>query len=760
LDFDKLKIMKENRDHTIKQVLSRMYAIRDITIPVGGASGDTILTLDLLSEFLSQSNVSAKLEGFAFLRTNFIVTIITRTLTTTSGGLIASFYPQLTNLASRSQNVLQASQTPNKRVSVSGSEGIKLKIPFISPFYGKNLISGSGDIGNVVLKLLTSININPVKVRVFIQADIDDISVEYPTFATGPLRQRQIERMMAKLQIEQRRLINAVNENNLMRVNEEQLAREVLDRMNLPDVVPRPQVHMKKAPHQRTISVKWQPAMNHINKNGEDVTHSLALSSKNELRMKENQYGTGMNEMMISHIAKSKQIIAIPRITTSMVAGTVVYARPCSIVDATSNDGEISITHQTWAAMTCQKWKADLEFALELYLNPFHSVTLTTIFNPCDTGEYAINDVINFDKVNLPNRLIIEFDGQNTQSMHEVKPAANNAIKNVPTARLGTVTATILSWINDCFSEECSYGMFYVAIEVPLIAINSVAPFVDYTVDFSTKDLLLSDRSEYIPLVPSVHCIKDKPKVHMMKTGLTSGTAVVAKQPTRSDNFETNMTASENALDTNDVCTIEECLGDSFTNIKEMLGVFTPFCPVITVDAGNALLIEPYIFRALSDLSAGDKFKFHDWFDYFSAGYAYYQGKINMRIGKITDQQAPFGEVMTTTRRNPVANFGSTSGTGLVSFAAPNAAKSGSSVVPLYKEECIPQLTVPYYQPFHMARITNSNSYNSANQPKLTVWRPYNTETVRLSRAIDSDFSFGFLTALPTFQLVSGSMFA
>jgi hypothetical protein len=103
--------------------------------------------------------------------------------------------------------------------------------------------------------------------------------------------------------------------------------------------------------------------------------------------------------------------------------------------------------------------------------------------------------------------------------------------------------------------------------------------------------------------------------------------------------------------------------------------------------------------------------------------------------------------------------FASTSGTGITTFQAPNSAKSGSRVIPLFKEECIPQINIPYYQPFHMSRITNSNNYNSANQPKILIFRPYNTEQVRLSRATDKDFLFGFLTALPTFTLVSGSIF-
>jgi len=757
LDMQKLGVMKEKRDHSIKDVLSRMYAIYDFEIPPGGATGDNIQIIDILSEFLSQNNVSAKLEGFTFLRTNFIITILTRTLTTTSGGIIASFYPQLNDIATRSVNILQASQTPNKRISVSGSEGIVLKVPFISAFYGKNLVSGSGEIGKVVIKLLTPLNINPTSLRVFIQADEDDIEVTYPTFAAGPNARENIDTQIRRLQERQQQLINDGRDEIIRVGNAENLAQGIARRLHLPDVLGPPSVHMhKSSTRSNIISVKWQPATNHVNKDGEDVAHHITLSRENNMKVSK-EFGTAINEMTIPHIAKSKQIIAIRRITPAMQPGHIIYARPCSIVDFMSQNGQISMTHQTWLAMMAQKWKAILEFELNLYLNQFHAVTLSLIFNPGDQGEFQEGQTLSYDLINKPERMIVEFDGQRTTASFEVKPAMNTAIKAVPTARLGDVTANALTWTNDCFSEECSYGMFYVAVEVKLKAAASVAPYVDFTVDFSARDFCLGDPTEYIPLVPSVHC--QKPRVHMDKGGLTTETAEIASAETRSEHFEQPQSVNEGVQNTGNGITTAETMGDKIESIKDILDAYTPFSPIITVNNGEAIAIEAYAFRTLSDLAAANKFKHHDWIDYFSAGYAYYKGKINMRLGKVTDQQGPFGEVNSTTRRNPVAMFASTSGTGITTFQAPNSAKSGSRVIPLFKEECIPQINIPYYQPFHMSRITNSNNYNSANQPKILIFRPYNTEQVRLSRATDKDFLFGFLTALPTFTLVSGSIF-
>jgi len=204
---------------------------------------------------------------------------------------------------------------------------------------------------------------------------------------------------------------------------------------------------------------------------------------------------------------------------------------------------------------------------------------------------------------------------------------------------------------------------------------------------------------------------------------------------------------------------MQTCLGDDINHIKDLLHVFTPFCPIKQVDAGNALQINPFIFRALNDMPVAEQFKNSDSIDYFSAGYGYYQGGMDIRIGKTTEQQGPFGELMLTSARNMAAPIVSTTGTGTAIIPAANSARSGCRVLPLYKEECIPQVTIPYYQPFHIARITNSNSFNSGNQPKIMLLRPYNSEYYRIFRAARSDFTFGFLTALPPFKLVVGSMY-
>lgn len=757
LDMAKLAVMKEKREHTIKNVLSRMYTILDIELPPGGTTNDTIQNIDILSEFLTQNNVSAKLDGFTFLRSNFIITILTRTLTTTSGGIIASFYPQLPNINTRSQNIMQASQTPEERISVSGSQGIELKVPFISAFYGKNLITGSGDIGHVVIKLLTSLNINPTSLKVYIQADEDEIEVTYPTFANGPNAREKIERQIEALREKQQYLINNVRDEMVRVEDAHVLAQNVARRLNLPDVVARPRVHMEKSSTKsNTISVKWQPASNHINKDGEDIAHHISLSRDNKIKIS-NEFGSSLNEMTVSHIGKSKNIIAVRRISTSMTPGHIVYARPCSIVDFMSQDGEVSMTHQTWLAMMAQKWKATLDFKATLYLNQFHAVTLTFIFNPSDQGEFQEGQTLNHDMLNLADRMVVELDGERSVANFEIKPAMNTAMKSVPTSRLGNVTANALTWTNDCYSEECSYGMFYIAAELKLKTAQTVAPFVDMVIDFSARDLCLGDPIEYVPLVPSVHC--EKARVHMDAHGLTTATAEVAENETRSEHFDHGPQASDNVKDSTHQGTIENVLGDNIENIKDMLDAYTPFAPIQTIQNGEALAIETYSFRTLSDLAVDDKFHYHDWIDYFAAGFAYYKGKINLRLGKITEQQAPFGEVNSTTRRNPVAIFGSSSGKGVVSFSAPHPAKCGSRVIPLFKEECVPQINNPYYQPFHMSRITNSNTFNSANQPKIVIFRPYNTELIRVSRATDKDFRFGFLTALPTFQLVSGSIY-
>lgn len=753
LNLEEMKTMKEAREHTIKDVLCRMYAIRDINVPAGGTTGTPIVELDLLAELLSQNNISAKLEGFAIMRTNLIVTIVTRTLATTSGGLMASFYPQFSDITNRNRNVLQNSQTPNKRINLAGSEGIRMKVLFISAFYGRNLITDSGNIGHFVLKQLTQLNINATGLRIYIQADKDNVTVEYPTFAVGANTLRNIELRLSDLQQEQaqalRRVqIDAVNMNQLRREINERLPMGV--REDLPDLIPRVHMMKKTVSSGPVKSVKWQPGMNHLNKDGVDITHSLAMTRLNTVNRMIGQYGSGFDEMTIDHISKSQQLIAVKRVLTSYVANRVVYARPCSLVDFLEDNGDIFLTHQTWLAMKAQKWSAKLHFEITAYINNFHSVTLRAIFNPNDTGDYNEGDILNYNNINKAKSYVMEFDGQRMINQFVVEPALTTALKNVPTPRSNSVDANVNDWLASCFDEECSYGMFYLVIEVPLHATAQVAPFFDFTVDFHTTEMLLGDPCEFDQLLPSVH---------MMKSGLTAEVAETSHQQNRSEVFENAGESRENALNTKKQQTIQTCLGDSIEHISDLLSVFTPFCPIKQVQNGQALQINPFIFRVLNDMAVSEQFHNSDSIDYFAAGFGYYQGGMDVRIGKTTEQQGPFGELMLTSARNMSVPISSTSGTGTAIITAPISARSGCRVIPLYKEECIPQVEVPYYQPFHIARVTNTNSFNSGNQPKIMLLRPYNTEYYRIFRAARKDFSFGFLTALPPFKMVVGSMY-
>jgi hypothetical protein len=760
IDMQKLQGMLETRDHSIKDILCRMYAIADLIIPPGGNSNDQIVSIDPLSEFLTQVNVSQKLDGFAFFRSNFYVTILTRTLPTTSGSLIASFYPQI-NTANRTLNILQKSQTPNKRILLSSSEGIRMKIPFIAPFLGKNLITSSGSLGNLILSLLSEPTINNTKVKVYIQADCEDILVEYPTFATGDFALLSIQERIKQLQIEQTEMLNRVEieqipHHLLIEQVANRLPREIAER-EFPDLIP--SVHMmklfgpprptKSTPNTPVTSVKWKPGMNQLNKEGVDTSYKLSLSNNNSISATKGEFGSSEDEMSVNFIQKSQQIIGIPRVNTSQIANTVIFAKPCSVIDFAKVGDDIFLTHQSWLAMKCQKWMAKLKFDIMFTGNQFHAVSLRAIFNPNDAGMYDVGDVISFNNLNKAKSKEMDFDGQKVYGDFIVEPALSTMIKNVPTPRAQDGSVNTTNWQNNIYSEECSYGMFYLTIEVPLVATSSVAPFVDFVVDISMEDLLLSDPVEYDSLVPRAH----------VKTGLLSSIAEKFIFPSRQDRFEGERGQSENAMVPNRRRIIDECLGDEFTHMKELMSVFTPFSPIVSIPNGSALLLEPFKFRTLDDLASTQKFKFHDTIDYFASGFAYYQGQMEVRIGKTTEQNGPFGEVTLTTKRNPAITIPSLDGTGVQTISAPSSARSGSRVQPLYKEECIPQIQIPFYQPFHMSRITSNNSFDAGNQPKIMLLRPYNSEYFRLFRASGNDFQFGFLTALPPFRLVEGQLY-
>lgn len=174
--------MDEGRDHSILDILSREYAFEDFEIPAGGNVGDVLKTWNVLDIFLSQENVIEKVSGFAYFRADMEIRLEFTTVPTVSGGVMLSYFPDIPTgfLNRRNTSVMQLSQNPNLQQSLTTAVSMRMHVPWISPLYARDLLTGSGSIGFVILSRLTPSATNKVAVRAYISAKRDTIRLQYP----------------------------------------------------------------------------------------------------------------------------------------------------------------------------------------------------------------------------------------------------------------------------------------------------------------------------------------------------------------------------------------------------------------------------------------------------------------------------------------------------------------------------------------------------------------------------------------------------
>lgn len=177
--------LQEGRDHSVKDIICREYAFADFTIPIGGTAGQILQQWNPLDLLLAQPNVADKVAGFAYMRADLIIRLEFTTLPTVTGGVMLSFYPDILipELLPRIQTRLQLSQVPNIQQSLTTAVSMKMRIPWISPFYGRDIAGGYGNIGTVILSRLTPSTINPVAVKAYVSAEESSLKLQYPTTA-------------------------------------------------------------------------------------------------------------------------------------------------------------------------------------------------------------------------------------------------------------------------------------------------------------------------------------------------------------------------------------------------------------------------------------------------------------------------------------------------------------------------------------------------------------------------------------------------
>jgi len=503
-------------------------------------------------------------------------------------------------------------------------------------------------------------------------------------------------------------------------------------------------------------AVRWKPADSHLTNEGVLPSHSFGVTGAPTVACPSGSFGTEMDEMAVSFIERSTAIIDDFRVSTATPVNEIVYAVPCTIAQYETESDDFFFTHQTWLANTVEKWMAKLIFDINFTGNSFHFAKLRISFNPGDTGLYSVGQTLPLDALDSVRSKVVAFGEEIPNNSVIVEPVSTTVLKVVPSSRNANGTGSAVSYAANRFREECSFGMLYITVEVPFKATSTiVAQYADFYVTFSTEDLVLCHPVTHLPFYPRLQMKKELVGLPKFQ-GLRTENSVKAS---RSERFELKSSdyLTSTALGASIGNYTLGC-GDKVESIKNILNAFYVFCPRINLEPFQSLMIMPYAVRSLNNQQSTAQFRHSDAYDYFAVGYGFYKGSMNIRIAKLNATQ-PMGEVFIQSPINNFVNasFGSTASQtlGYVTSSTLALARSGTRVVPIFSEECTPDLNIPYYSPFHISRVSTSNAtgYSAGRLDNRIVIQPAVTQSYRIYRAVGDDFHLGTLTSLPPFNL-------
>lgn len=800
----------EGREHTILDVLCREYAFEDFEIPIGGLPGQILKTWDMFEIFLAQPNVFDKVSGFAFLRTDLVLRLEFTTLPTVVGGVMLSYFPDinLQQLASRTQSLLQLSQVPNLQQSLTTAVSMKMHVPWISPVFARDLLSGQGGVGTVILSRLTPSSGNRVNVKAYISADKESLKLQYPVNSIPKvpasfLRERILQ-YVTKYNESDSKTTFVLKENELpvkqskgkpkqsgapatestqmqkkgtisgllSTTSKLAMVASAIPGIGEAAAVAAPLLKLgsslagafglsKPVSDKPVRAIKWKPASDALTSEGVLDCHEFTINKSVGVDAQERPFGSEIDEMTVEAIMKVPNIISTFNVSIAMPSRFVVYKRSLNLIQL-NPFGVTSgayLTHQAWLTTLFKQWIANLNFDFDCYMTHFHRVKLRFIVLPGVYDTPAVGTLLpaSFD-INKVSSAVVEFSGDNINWSIRIEPRLMTAMK-LTTYRIPIPAAGLTlmdDYIDSTNNISSSYGTLLVAIEVPLQASATVANNIDFVVSFSADDAKLACPHLAPVFLPTLQSNES-----------TLGTAY-AKMSRSERMVRGSDMLTSNSVPQTSTTALGISVGDHFLHLRNLMNSYmTTTLPIGMARAGTTgtLFYRPTFFRYYNTgpLEINTNI---DYLDYFSKGFAFFKGGINVRL-------VPFGNLIPQNIGYLIMGYEGYNQLGM-SDVLPNNSRgyllmNGRELnrcircIPVHSSEASIDATIPYYQPLHMRRAFQDPVFNSSTPDEPFVREPFlmfiaKTDLeLQVYRAAADDFRMGFLFSLPPFVLLNSS---
>lgn len=753
----------ENRDHTIMDILSRRRLVKSLTVAAGGALNDSIVDIpcpDILYKF---PIVTEKLSRFAQFRASTRITLIFTAAPSTSGGFLAFFTPDVTDLfiSSRTNNLLQSSQWPHNVINLNQTPETSMVVPWISPWSFKQIDSPNGKGGWFRLRLLAPLS-DKVDVSIYAELVKEDLHLEYPTIAPPnfptpadsvgdgfnvTFHSGLLDLAKPILKAGVPMIANSLGVGGILSTVKNTLSEFGFSKP------------MTKEPSKNR---RIMPAYAHITEDGEIQSHELAQTNSRDIQHLPGIMGSDIDEMNFDYICRRPNWISNFTVTTDMAAGTVVSTIDVTpfhyILDGTANDMAY-LTHQAMVASQFMYWYGSMVYDFHGFLTPFHSLKLRFTYSPGGVQSSIIDD---------PSVL--------ADAMSTVVHFGVNSTHQVKCEPIKNVMACDNNWIPNTDNLSKVMGKLYITIETPLLVTGSVAASqVQFSIfqhmedpiftvpsninlpiavsqyavdeeisepDLEERKLILKKKFDTMPRTPYDVVDRIAYHSHTLKFGTTTALGDSNKNQELGIVYDQN-----NAVKQDRDAFVNTYHPERLTSIRQIARQFTvPINFTISrngdsnvTDVNQTLMITP----AAYPINASDDYD--DRIDPILSMFACFRGGWHVRLGFVNNSVDHLYKpnILASLFWSDHFERYKLDFTGL-------ATTTGLRVIPIYMDlEKTTTIHIPYYTKYVM--LTDRVSFNSPNRQMTLMIQAADAVTtpdnigISVSRAIDNSFQAGFL---------------
>lgn len=778
----------EGRDHNIIDFLERVYKITDGVIPEGGTPGDILLTLQFPDVMLGLKQIANKISGFLNFRAGVEVTFVITAQPAQLGGLRLTYYPDIDvdqrNL--RTQHYLQLSQAPHITINIAKNQNSTINLPWISPYTHRNLVTGVGRNGSLILSRLTPSAGGAVNYQIY--ARFFNVSIEYPTgVETADETLLRLASVREKEEIaKMREELSFLRDN--MKSGHEVIKTEGLSEASkflqsgvlsqtastvsgvagmLSGIPVIGSIASAVSPIAGALSnifssfgwskpvcdkppsqMKIQPGASSVTSDGVFHGHELTFMTGNTVKTDVGSFGSELDEMSIDYIMRSPNTIDVFPISTEMTAGTVLARYPidlCQWKIATARgayyNNDYYLTHQTMVAQLFRWWMGEIVFDFEAFMTKFHNVRLRFAVIPGATDSTDLSTVTIDDN----NSTVIVFGDTVTYQAKcpEVSATPFLTVRGVEGQLDGLRDQTLTT-----------IGQVVVFLEVPLKATSSVAPTTVYVeTKFHADNVRLG-----LPSQARAYPVNNLPDV-IRTQGLSSTAALYPEGhlPGRSDVMQTGTLVGINSDGSKpNGGILHATFGEMLKSIKQIMLPFQYFGFLAAVPDNFGVVVDAGIVRLSPPGSLGTKSNNADIIDALMSMYAFNKGGFNLRFFTDVNDSKLYNvfiaPLLSLSNRLDISAAGTMTMGGPFLRSVP--------IVPFL--EGVMDVRVPYYQGTHMTRISYNSDISDSfleRSPIIIGLRPVvngittTTTNYCVQRSVADDFSMGFLYAPPPMQV-------